>query len=590
MNEGEAVTDNRLANPLHGLSVPLFFAERTLRVCWAFATFTVAWFVYRLKARLLRWPAERVHRVCALVLRRRLESLGATFIKFGQVLAMRPDFLPREYIDELSDLLDDVPPFPTIQAVEIIRSELGLPIDKLFIDFPPEPIAAASFGQVYKALLVSGELVAVKVQRPDIVRLVQADLRILRVLAAFIDASTILARLKFKTLYHDFEVWTNSELNYEVEARNANRIFINSRGHYEEVVPRIHWDYTTGRVLTMDFLEGVWVKDILTALNRGQKDKIRKYTAEGICLEQVAKNILRVVLRQVFTSGLFHADPHPANIVVLKDNRIGLVDFGITGFMGEEFQRNMLRLLEAMGAQSSTRAFEALVRILEPPRDVDLRAFRKEYEHHLQEWLGAVGDPRATLEEKSTARLLFGNLDIMRRHGLYLPSVVIRFYRALIILDSIILQLFPSINLTAEIRQFLTSLRSEQILDGLTAEAYFAAFLDYQRFMVEAPGLISQIAELRLFSEVLDANRRLERDFAKVRRWLTRSASTLVRLVGYGAFAGVWILLYLRVAQGILTYRIPVLNQLLGWRLAMLMLFFVGMALRWFARILYSRA
>src|ERR671931_2733999 len=244
-------------------------------------------------------------------LREALDELGPTFVKFGQLLSMRPDVLPPDIIAELRALQDDVRPFPFEQAEQVIEADLGLSLERLFLDFEPTPLAAASIGQVHCATLPNGRRVAVKVQRPNAPRQIEADLALLyqaariakeRVRAFdFIDA---------RALVDEFARSIRQELDYRLEGRNAEAFRRHFAGHPPVRIPRVYWSYTRPRVLTLEFLDGTQVADI--PLDAWEMEERRR----------LAYLMTETWMTMIFRHGFFHGDPHPANIFVLGDGSV----------------------------------------------------------------------------------------------------------------------------------------------------------------------------------------------------------------------------------------------------------------------------
>jgi ubiquinone biosynthesis protein len=258
-------------------------------------------------------------------LREMLDELGPTFVKFGQLLSMRPDVLPPDIIAELRGLQDDVSPFPYEQVEQMVHTELGQPIARLFRDFDPVPLAAASIGQVHRATLPNGRDVIVKVQRPGAARQIEADLNLMYQAARL--AKERVRALDFidaEALVDEFARSIRQELDYRLEARNADTFRKNFSGHPHVRIPRVYWTYTRPRVLTLEFLDGTQLAD-LEVLGWAPEQRRR-----------LAEVLTEAWMTMIFRHGFFHGDPHPANVLVFAPDRIGLVDFGLAGRLTDE--------------------------------------------------------------------------------------------------------------------------------------------------------------------------------------------------------------------------------------------------------------
>jgi ubiquinone biosynthesis protein len=266
-------------------------------------------------------------------LRELLDELGPTFVKFGQLLSMRPDILPPDIIAELRGLQDDVRPFAFTEVERTIRAELGLSIEQLFTEFEERPMAAASIGQVHRAVLPNGRRVAVKVQRPGAPAQIEADLALMYQAAKI--AKERVRALDFidaRGLVDEFARSIRQELDYRLEGRNAERFRHDFAGHPHVHVPRVYWTYSRARVLTLEFLDGTQLADV-DLLGYGLDERRRLATV-----------ITETWMTMIFRNGFFHGDPHPANILVLSPDQIGLVDFGLTGKLTEDDLTKATRL------------------------------------------------------------------------------------------------------------------------------------------------------------------------------------------------------------------------------------------------------
>ena len=264
-------------------------------------------------------------------LREKLLALGPTFIKIGQTLATRADLLPVEYIQELSKLQDQVPPFPDEQAREIITRELRAEIADIFKEFGTEPVAAASLGQVYRATLQTGQVVAVKVQRPNIAEQIDLDIRVLRRVARILERYPDLIRgVDWQGTLDEFHVTISEEMDYEQEARNAETFRKNFVEWREVYVPQIYHTFSTRHLIVMEFISGLKVIDT---------EQLR---AEGQNPHEVVTLLAKTYLKQLLEDGFFHADPHPGNLRVMADGRLAFFDFGMVGRLSMELQSKLI--------------------------------------------------------------------------------------------------------------------------------------------------------------------------------------------------------------------------------------------------------
>ncbi|HEX7294806.1 MAG TPA: AarF/UbiB family protein, partial [Pyrinomonadaceae bacterium] len=295
-----------------------------------------------------------------------LEKLGPTFIKLGQLLSTRADLLPGPYLDALTRLQDQIEPFPFEEVERIVSGELGVRISKAFADFEPTPLGAASLSQVHRAYMRDGRAVVVKVQRPDIRDLIVGDLEALNEIAHFLDQHTELGRrYEFENMLVNLRKSLLRELDFTIEANNLHTIAQNLVEFENIVVPEPIDDFTTSRVLTMEYITGKKI----TALN-----PLRVLEIDGGLL---ADELFRAYLKQFLIDGLFHADPHPGNVFLTDDDRIALLDLGMVGRMTRTFQDNLLRLMLAISEGRGEMAAHAAIKMGEEKEGFDRAAFER---------------------------------------------------------------------------------------------------------------------------------------------------------------------------------------------------------------------
>ena len=441
-----------------------------------------------------------------------LKGLGGAFVKLGQFLATRSDFLPPIYCEKLSELLDDVPPFSDDLAAEVLREELGPDALNLFQGGLGKPIAAASFGQVYCVLLWDGRDVAIKVQRPEARRNVRTDVFLLSRLASIVDFSMMLKNVDLSSIVNAFKQWTREELDYRLEARSAETMRFNSLKPFGAQAagyfPAVYWDLTTDRVLALEFLQGTWFSDLLRPDSPENNELLRMPDERRY---QLAHSIFYVFLKQVFVDGFFHGDPHPGNIVLLKDDVIGMVDFGIKGTMSRSLQEHMMRVLRFASVNDTRRTFYAATEMFDIPSEVNIKRLQAEYEQNLEEWFQAANDARATRQEKSFASLLLKNIETVRRFGIVLPTNLFRYYRSFITLDPILQEIAPKFNITDEMRVFFQQLHYRDLLSDFDLTKYVQAALQYQRLGLMLPQQADIILRTfdRVPQQIVDYERRV---------------------------------------------------------------------------------
>lgn len=394
-------------------------------------------FVPPWRARRMRTDAQAAGLSMPQRLRRTLEELGPTFIKLGQILSTRPDILPSSYILELSRLLDAAPPVPEAEIVRAIEREWGGPLSQHLLEFDPIPIAAASIGQVHRATLHDGSRVVIKVRRPGIERIVQADLNLLNAQARFLERhSETLRSYALADLVHEFSQALLDELDYTNEGRNVDRL--REIGTEAGVlIPKVYWRLTTRQVITLTDLQGIKLSEIET---------IRQ---AGYDLAAVATRIVQVYLQMVFTHGIFHADPHPANILVCGD-QIGLVDFGVIGYLTPRIQDDLGDLMLALVRQDADDMVRVIIRMGAADEGGDRAALQRDVRRLLVRYYDV------SLESLPIAQFLGEVMEIAYRHHVRLPADLALLARTVVILEGVTRSLDPSLVLAHYLEPFVT--------------------------------------------------------------------------------------------------------------------------------------
>ena len=425
------------------LGIRFKHAQRYQEITNAFLKNGFSYFIYRLGLSNQIFPKhhdtkERMSKqTIGIKLREVLQSLGPTFIKLGQIASTRRDLVPSEIAKELEKLQDQVSGFPFQQVQEIIEMELGEKLEDLFQEFNEKPVASASIGQVHQAVLRTGEMVAVKVQRPDIRSTVQTDLEILDDITRMMEANLSWAKTyQVRKMMAEFSNSLLAELDYQTEGRNGERIAKQFQDNPEVVIPKIYWDYSTNKVLTMDYITGVKVNQIETLKE------------EGYNLKLIARRITDSMLHQILMEGFFHGDPHPGNIYILPGNKVAYIDFGMIGRISEDTKfhfaslvihlqngntKGLLKTITAMGLHTSGTDMNTLY------NDVD--QFVMKYSD-------------IPLSKISIGSALKDLLDIIYQHQIQVPADLSNLGKTLFLIESIVSELDPELSILDTIKPF----------------------------------------------------------------------------------------------------------------------------------------
>ncbi|HWB60800.1 MAG TPA: AarF/UbiB family protein [Chthoniobacteraceae bacterium] len=408
-----------------------------------------------------------------------LEKLGPTFIKLGQLLSTRADFIPTNYMEALSRLQDDVEPFSFEQVEAIVAVEIGARISRAFQKFENLPMAAASLGQVHRAILRDGREVAVKVQRPDVREKVADDLEVLQTMAEFLDTHTDVGRrYEFSRIVEELRKALIQELDYRLEAANLRSLGQKLSGYKRIFIPQPVEDYSTGRVLTMDLVSGIKVTKI-TGVHRLDIDT-----------EALAEELFQAYLQQILVDGLFHADPHPGNVFLTDDHRIALLDLGMVGRAGVELQDQLLKLLLAISEGQGNRAADVAIAIGEPKDEFDEAKFRR----RLAEVVAGQG--MATLENMQVGKVVMGVNQIAAECGIRIPSELTMVGKTLLNLDMVGRTLAPDFDPNESIRRNAVRIMHQRSWKSLSLGNLLSALIDTKELVEKLPSRINQFTEL----------------------------------------------------------------------------------------------
>lgn len=436
------------------------------------------------------------------------EDLGPTFVKLGQVLSTRPDIIPEAYTSELAGLRDDVRPFPFSQVEAILAEDYRRPLGEVFLEIDEQPVASASISQVHRAVLRDGRTVALKVRRPEIVKVVQADLDILKNLAQLAERRLpFLAPYKPLALAREFERSLKRELDFTIERRTMQRCQVHFADDPTAHIPYTVDAFSTSRVIAMEFIEGVRVDDV-----EGMRSL-------GIDPADVAVTGARILLKQIFHFGFFHADPHPGNLRVLRGGVVAPLDYGMFGQLDARTRERIADLLAGLISQDPDRVIHALEALDIRGDQVDPRALRRDVSELVQDYA------ELTLDRINLGLLLRELIAFIRAHQLHIPPDLVLLIRSLVTIESVGRNLDPHFDIARQLEPFLRelSLRRFHPLRLLRLTSHTAE--DLQRIATLLPELLSTSLESIKRGE-LSVRFDLQ-GFERLVRQLTRASNTL---------------------------------------------------------------
>jgi len=422
-----------------------------------------------------------------------LEKLGATFIKLGQLLSTRGDLLPQPYLDSLARLQDQIEPFPYPEVEQIVTSELGGRISKLFLDFEREPMAAASLAQVHRATMNDGRAVVVKIQRPGVRELIIDDLESLEQVAEFIDSHTDVGkRYEFTNMLKDLRRSLIHELDFQREASNLRRLRRSLIEFEKIVLPEPIDDYTSSRVLTMDYISGKKITDI-SPLRFMELDT-----------REMAEEIFRAYLKQMLVDGFFHADPHPGNVLITEEDRIALIDLGMVSHIAGNFRANLLRMLLAISEGRGDEVAEVAIRMGEPKPNFD----KRDYVHRVTKLVAE--NSGSDLEGLNSGRIVIEIQRIAADCWFRQAPEFTMIAKAMMNLDRVVYVLDPMFDPNAVIREEASDIMTRQVVQSVEPGSVLARALEIKEFVEWLPTRVNKILdslgnnELRIGVDAID--------------------------------------------------------------------------------------
>jgi ubiquinone biosynthesis protein len=408
-----------------------------------------------------------------------LEELGPTFVKLGQLASTRPDLIPEHIIRELEKLQDQVPPFSFADVRRIIEEELGGELDHIFRSFEEAPLAAASIGQVHRAILHSGEKVAVKIQRPHIAAIIETDLEILQDLTVLAERRLEwAAQYRIRDILDELSKSLRLELDYTVEARNAEKFSKQFQSDPTIYVPKVLWDYSTKKVLTMEYVEGIKLGE-LERLKQG-----------GHNLKILAERLAKGMFQQIFMEGFFHGDPHPGNVLALPGDVIAFIDFGMVGRITPEMKYHLSSIIIALMRQSTDGVMKAIGDMGLVPDEVDVSQLRQDIEQLREKYY------HIPLSQVSLGEAVQDLLHVAFRHSIRIPSDLTLLGKALLTVEGVVEKLDPDFSVIDIAEPFGRQLLKERMRPKNVAEMAWKRLSDYGELFGDLPKNVKELTRL----------------------------------------------------------------------------------------------
>ena len=375
-----------------------------------------------------------------------LTQMGPTAIKAGQQLSIRADMLPEEFCRELGKLLDRMEPFPFDQALALVEHALQRPLDKVFRTFDPVPIGSASIACVYQAELLSGQKVAVKVKRPQITAHIHADLKAIGVLCMISEALGIIKPGLTRHFRGELYRMITEELNFVLEARYTEIFRRTAKKNPYVSAPKIYHPLCNNDVIVSEFVSGVFLSEIIDALNSNNQEAIAQFQARGFNFKKIGKRMMRILHWECYESLFFHADPHPANLIVRPDNTLIMIDFGSCGAVSDTMKRKLMTFHRQMLKNDVYGMSQTLISLLEPLPHCDTYSFTHDLIHIFRRLLLANESKHAGWQEKCTGWMWMHIIGLTRKYNIPINLDTLRIFRATFVYDTIIYRLHPHID------------------------------------------------------------------------------------------------------------------------------------------------
>ena len=413
-------------------------------------------------------------------LRISMEKLGGAFVKLGQLLSLRPDLIPKEYIDEFSKLQDRVEEMPYDIIVSVIEQEYGKKLNEIFLKFEKIPVASASVSQVHKAWLKNGKKVAVKIQRPGIEEKFEQDIALLKHIADLIERYySELRVIDVKRIIEEFENYTKRELDFNIETRNIEIFYDKLKSDNDIIIPKVYKDYTTKRILVMDFIEG----DKLTEIKDNIKFKKEK--------KDIVKLVVNSFLEQVLIYNIFHADLHPGNIIFIKHNKIALLDFGIIGHISFDTREKIENLFIALTTGNRVMLANSMIELGFVDEEINIEEFKNDLSEHLGNYYNAE------LKKIDIGNVLYDLLGLARKYNIRFPNSFVLLVKAIITTEGFSKEFYPEYNYLDSWKRYARKIARKRRRPEYLIKSFKDNALEFKKMLINFPENFKKIMKAK---------------------------------------------------------------------------------------------
>lgn len=408
-----------------------------------------------------------------------LEQLGPTYVKLGQIASTRPDLLPAEIIAELEKLQDDVPSFPFSEVCISLKEEFGTELEERFQQFDPEPLAAASIGQVHRAQLKTGQQVAVKIQRPGIAAMIETDLEILRELAVLAERRFSWAEMyQLTDIIDELAKSLLVELDYTIEARNAEKFLKNYQSNSTIYIPTVYWECSSQKVLTATYIEGIKISEL------------EQLEQQGYNPSHIAEHFAKEIFQQIFIAGFFHGDPHPGNVLVLPGETIAFLDFGMVGRLNSEKKYHLASLVIGLMRQNSVELTHTIFRMGIVPDRVDRTQLYDDIELLRERYYGV---PLSQISLGDAIKQIFATA---QKHKIKMPADLALVGKTLLTMEGIVERLDPQLSILTIAEPFGKKLLRERLHPLTLGKMVWHTISDFRELMLNLPRHVQEMSAI----------------------------------------------------------------------------------------------